>query len=305
MTENIKIIDVYSGNRFSFEKLVSDGFTGVIFKAGQGTWPDVPRVQKAWWREAASAGLMRGWYWLKDARYKSSLEFEALKNATGLDFGELGMWIDVEKPVISMKDRDYNRLPYRGYKHVYDLMYRIQQTRASGFNQNLPGIYTSPGAFKLILGGASNEAQHWFAQAPLWTAQYYWFYLEGVSQPKMYGKWTKEVWWQYRENPDLNIFNGSREEFHAFHSFEYTPPEPVARAEFPRLIVITKAARGGLKVRSGAGKSFDVVDSLRPGNKEAVSEVAEIEGDEWAKIGTARWVAKKFNGTAYAEWVES
>ncbi len=304
MAANIKIIDVYSANRISFQQMVADGFVGVIFKAGQGMWPDVPRVKKTWWQEAKSAGLMRGWYWLKDARYKPSLEFEALQKATGLDFGELGMWIDVEKPVISMKERDYNRLPYRGYKFVYDLMYRVQQTGASGFNERLPGVYTSPGAFKLILSGASTESQKWFAQAPLWTAQYYWFYREGISRPVMYGQWQKEVWWQYRENPDHNIFNGTQAEFEAFHSFEYTPPTPEEPAEFPRLIVITQAARGGLRVRSGPGTTFSVVDSLFPNNKEEVSELVVVDGNEWVKIGTAQWIAKTYNGTIYAEWAD-
>ena len=42
----IKLIDVYSGNdRTDFAQLVSEGYTGIIFKAGQGGWADVPRYK--------------------------------------------------------------------------------------------------------------------------------------------------------------------------------------------------------------------------------------------------------------------
>jgi len=223
----IKLIDLYSGNdeiHFSFDKIALEGYSGVIFKAGQGEWPDVPRVKPTWWADAKKAGLQRGWYWLKDARHKSSLEFEALKKWTNLDFGELGMWVDCEKPITTMKDRIYWTLPYSGYDDIYDLMVRIQDTKASFFNQNLPGIYTAPGFWKMLNVPAASA--RWFAQAPLWTAQYNRF----ISKPTMYGAWTEAKIWQVSEGPDVNVWQGTDAEYKAFFKPLSDNPLPIVSA---------------------------------------------------------------------------
>jgi len=224
----IKIIDIYSGNApLSFDKLVLDGYRGVIFKAGQGEWPDVPRIQPTWWNDAKLAGLERGWYWLVDARYRPSNQFEAMKKATNLDFGELGMWVDCEKPYTTMKDGDYWKTPYCGFNPIYDFMYAVQQTKASKFAEFLPGLYTCPGFWNFISGKMSIGAQQWFAKAPLWTAQYPYIFTQ-FSKPSIYGAWTKWTLWQYREGPDVNLFNGTVDEYIAFFGLEVGPmPTPI------------------------------------------------------------------------------
>jgi GH25 family lysozyme M1 (1,4-beta-N-acetylmuramidase) len=226
----IKIVDLYSVNApLSIDKLVLDGYRGVIFKAGQGEWPDVPRVQPTWWNDAKLAGLERGWYWLGDARIRPSLQFEALKKSTNLDFGELGMWIDAEKPyrMVDKGDKIYWAMPYSGFDALYDLMYYIQQTGVSRFAEHLPGFYTNPNFWSIISNRMSIGAQEWFARAPLWTAQYYWHWTE-KSKPTLYGAWKKWTLWQHREGPDDNLFNGTVEEFIAFFGLEVQPmPIPI------------------------------------------------------------------------------
>ncbi len=224
----IKIIDLYSGNETTnFDKLALEGYKGVIFKAGQGEWPDVPRVHPTWWKDAQSAGLDRGWYWMVDSRYRPSLQIEAMKMATKLDFGELGLWCDCEKPYDPMKDVDYWKTPYSGFNPIYDFMYGVQMTCASKFPFMLPGIYTCPGFWYLIAEKMPLASQQWFARAPLWTAQYYWHWTEN-SKPKLYGAWDKWTLWQYRSEPDIDLFNGSEEDYNTlFNASEIPTPIPI------------------------------------------------------------------------------
>jgi len=297
-----KHVDVYSGNRFNFAQFVADGYVGVIFKGGQGEWPDVPRVHPEWWEQARAVGLMRGWYWLVDARHRPSFQVEALKKATDMDWGELGLWLDCEKPVLSMKDRDYNRLPYAGWRGVYDVAVGVQKTKASAFADNLPGIYTSPGAYKLIFGGAPADSQRWFARAPLWTAQYYWITKLGITQPAKYGYWDAQNvhWWQWRENPDVNQWMQSDEAFSAVYPLATRPP---ADDEEVRAAVVLDSAGRGLRVRKGPATSYDLTDWLFPDDEVAVLETAQpATGGTWAKLGSERWAAMEYGGQKYMEF---
>jgi GH25 family lysozyme M1 (1,4-beta-N-acetylmuramidase) len=204
----IKFIDLYSDNDFKPAELIAQGYVGVIFKAGQGGWADVSRVHPEWWELANSYGLKRGWYWLCDSRYRTATHIACMKSI-GIfqDVGELGLWIDMEKPRITMTEADYYKTPYAGYKQVIDFAYLI---RLEGVE---PGIYTGPGAYELITRGAPKSAHDYLAKSKLWTAQYPWKYEEGVSRPSLYGSWKEWEWWQYREGPDVNIYSGTKEQF--------------------------------------------------------------------------------------------
>lgn len=204
----IKIVDTYSGNRLELDKWKAEGYVGVIFKAGQGEWPDVPRVHPDWWGLAKEAGFRRGWYWLADSRYHSSNHIKAMQTHGILaDTGELGLWIDVEKPVIAWTEAQYFATKYHGYKNVQDIVYLCTQ------NGVKPGIYTGPGAYELVTRDAPQSAHDYFALFDLWTAQYPYIYTEGVSKPKLFGAWKDWTWWQFREGPDVSNFNGTEEQF--------------------------------------------------------------------------------------------
>jgi len=210
----IKIIDLYSGNDFVPGQLVMDGYSGVIFKAGQGAWADVPRYHPDWWQMAKDAGLKVGWYWLVDSRYPSADHLDEMDRFHILDdLGELGLWADVEKPVISMTEAEYWKTPYAGSAQVVDFVYLV---RLRGVKI---GIYTGPGAFDLICGGASQTRKDYLSESELWTAQY-----TSAPQPNLYGAWKSWVWWQQREGPDVNVFNGSDAEFYAKYGGVQPPP---------------------------------------------------------------------------------
>jgi hypothetical protein len=221
----IKLIDLYSGNDFKPDKLIADGFTGVIFKGGQGGWADCPRYHSEWWKQAKDAGLLVGWYWLCDSRYHSTAHVREM-NAWKIfdDVGQLGLWIDVEKPMIGMTEKEYWLTPYAGYKNVVDLVYLVN---GDGKGVDV-GIYTGPGAYELIMRGAPITAHDYLGAHKLWTAQYPWVYVPGISKPKLYGSWFTWEFWQYQEGPDINIYNGTNEEFFAKYGGQVNPipPEP-------------------------------------------------------------------------------
>ena len=216
----IKIIDLYSGNNFEPDKIIADGYIGVIFKAGQGGWADCPRYHPEWWMQAKDAGLLVGWYWLCDSRYHSSKHIREMEEWKIFDdVGNLGLWIDMEKPVLSMTETAYWKTPYAGYRNVVDFTYLINDRGVK------PGIYTGPGAYELIMRGAPETAHDYLGEHELWTAQYPYIYIPYVSNPKMYGSWKIWALWQYREGPDVNIFNGSDDQFYMKYG-GYLSPEP-------------------------------------------------------------------------------
>lgn len=218
MTRNVKIIDQYSGGSFNAIEVKMEGYTGVIFKGGQGAWADVPRYKPEWWQQAKDAGLMRGWYWLVDSRIHSSDHIKEMERINLFaDLGELGLWLDVEKPVIAWTEAQYHATPYAGMKNVVDVAYLLE-TKGVKF-----GIYTGAGAYELVSRGATKVQHDYLAKFPLWTAQYHIPFSPDTSRVRLYGSWDKWTLWQWRESPDINIFNGEDDEF--YELFNQLKPE--------------------------------------------------------------------------------
>lgn len=257
----IKLIDLYSGNSFSPGQLKMDGYSGIIFKAGQGSWADVPRYHLEWWKQAKDAGFLVGWYWLCDSRYHSSAHMDEINKFRLLeDIGELGFWIDVEKPRISMTEAEYWNTPFAGHANLIDFAYLLTLTGIK------PGIYTGPGAYNLVCRDAPKTAHDYLAQFDLWTAQYPYNYVDGVSKPDLYGSWKNWTFWQYREGPDVNIFNGTDEEFVARFGNVIQPP--IGETGMYKGTVITS----GLNIRPMPNTSQPTLGKLFLNDKiEAVS----------------------------------
>ena len=257
----IKLIDLYSGNDFNPGQIKMDGYSGVIFKAGQGSWADVPRYKPEWWKMAKDAGFLVGWYWLCDSRYHSSAHIDEMnKFKIFQDVGELGLWIDVEKPRISMSETEYWATRYAGHTNLIDFAYLIT------LNGITPGIYTGPGAYNLVMRDAPKTAHDYLAQFDLWTAQYPYKYEEGVSKPSLYGSWKEWTLWQYREGPDVNIFNGTDEEFIEKYGEVH---EPIPGGED----VYKGTALTTLNIRPTASTAQPSLGKLQAGDKLGASSV--------------------------------
>lgn len=200
----IKILDlVYPINPFDADKEKATGTSGVIVKAGQG---GAVYNHKDVISECERVGLPWGIYWVSDARISPETHKRVFKN-TFPDgyFGKLGAWVDVEKPLISMPDMVYRMLPYRYAKPVISFINGITE-----YSGKKPGVYTSPGAFNLILSGASVAERDFLGTLPLWTAQY----NPHITRPNLYGSWATWRFWQFREGPDHSKFNGTDEKFY-------------------------------------------------------------------------------------------
>lgn len=222
----VKIIDQYSGGNFNALEVAMEGYTGVIFKAGQGAWADVPRYKPEWWKQAKDAGLMRGWYWLVDSRIQSPDHIKEMERINLFDdLGELGLWLDVEKPVIKWTEKEYFATQYHGIYNVMDVAYLLE-VRNIKF-----GIYTGEGAYELVSRGATKAQHDYLAKFPLWTAQYHIPFSPDASRVRLYGSWDKWTLWQWRESPDINIFNGEDEEFYAL--FNQVKPELTTEEPMP------------------------------------------------------------------------
>jgi hypothetical protein len=281
----IKIIDIYSGNEWwNPQKALSDGYTGVIFKAGQGVLPDVPRIHPSWAKDAHDAGLFVGWYWMMDSRYKPSRQVDMLVKTLGTSFGELGIYADCEKPNLAMKDADYWKTLYPGMKHIVDFIYLLEiQTRIRA------GVYTSPGFWNLINQRPNQTYINYLAKSRLWTAQYPWIYIPGISKPTRYGGWDKHTFWQYKERPDINLYNGTDEEFNTEFSGMFVPP-----TEPPAYTVMYVNASIGLNVRDEP--NGDKIGALR--NHARVEVKTTMSG--WSEIISADespmsgWVSSQY-----------
>ena len=262
-----KVIDLYGFNEFNPGQIKMDGYSGVIFKAGQGAWADVPRTHPEWWQQAKDFGLLRGWYWLCDSRYHSSAHIDEMNKFKIFDdVGELGLWIDVEKPVISMTETDYWKTRYAGHQNLVDFAYLITLQGIT------PGIYTGPGAYSLVARDAPKQTHDYLAQFPLWTAQYPFNYQEGISKPSLYGSWKTWTLWQWREGPDVNIFNGTDEEFDARFGVVSTPP-----TGDPSMYQGT-VTTSQLNIRPGASTAQASIGKLNYGDK---IEASVVETGWW------------------------
>lgn len=200
----IKLLDISPINPFNAANEKATGTSGVILKAGQGhsVYSHKKRIE-----ECEKAGLPWGVYWVSDARYSPEGHKAAVK-ATFPDryFGQLQFWTDVEKPIIGMPDLVYRMLPYRYAKPVISFINGILD-----FAGKVVGVYTSKGAYNLILSGASVAERDFLGTLPLWTAQY----NNNITKPDLYGSWSRWRYWQFREGPDHSSFNGTDEQFYA------------------------------------------------------------------------------------------
>ncbi|MBU1778022.1 MAG: hypothetical protein KJ899_15460 [Gammaproteobacteria bacterium] len=232
----IKVIDLYSGNPRDFDEALSGQFAGVIFKAGQGDWLDVPTERPDWWKIAGDKGLLRGWYWVCDSRYHSSKHIDAIKHWRDdwkIDLNaELGFWSDVEYPYFSMTYDQYWATPYAGHRNVVDFHYLLS---VNGIDA---GFYSADGVYNDIMKGASAADHDYLAGFRMWPANYPYIYIPGISKPRMFGHWKTWTFWQYHGNPDYNDFNGTEEEFYAMFGGEPIPPEPPPGENMNKVTVV-------------------------------------------------------------------
>ena len=283
----IRMLDVYAGNVWNPAEEKARGVRGVICKAGQGGFYSLPDTFIS---DCKDNGLAWGVYWLIDSRYSTGYHIRAIKQTfPDMNFGPLGWWWDCEKPRITMTNKQYWDTPHSGNGLIEAVIAEF-----SGWSGKPSGIYTSPGFAKLIrwdsvLFKASSFAKK-LAEMPLWVAQYNDF----IMQPDLFGLWTDWIWWQYREGPDLNYFNGDEAKFKEIaDGYVYVPPPPPDE-KFTGTVISNQ----GINVRTGAGTSFNKVSTLKKYTEVIGTELNTISpSEEWLKINypVNGWIATKYN----------
>lgn len=228
----ILIVDCsfYQG-KIDFQKMKSEGVSGVILRAGQNLWVD-PKLKenKILVKEA---GLPFGSYWYFDSRVSPSEQSNIWVKAMDNDFGTLGMFLDLEER--------YNG-SYKGWKNWYDFFEYLKLLLPKNV---LIGLYTGYYYFKENAPSPifqKNQLEY-FHQYPLWIATY----GNAPMIPKPYSS-NEWLFWQFTDKMDGklfgansfeldgNYFNGDLKQWEDFSGSTTTqPPIPPTQKTYPTI----------------------------------------------------------------------
>jgi hypothetical protein len=131
----------------------------------------------------------------------------------------------------------------------------------------------------------------------------------GPTVPPSNTKWTL---WQWTGEKyflpgmitliDLSYFNGTKEEFYQWTDF--TADECTAHSE-PGDPVLPHAVKvmALIQVHSSPSKTAPVVGNLDMTATPNALDVCIKDGDKYARIGENQWIAMRFKGVRFADWV--
>lgn len=295
MSSTLNIIDLVDGNKWE------GGADGYIVKAGQGqleyNWRDLVALAEA-------EGKPWGLYWVCDSRYSPESQKAAIKKAfpTG-DFGQLGLWLDVEKPRIDMTDADYRKTAYPYYKPIESIWRGVE-----AYTGVYPGWYFGPGSWDLICSAMPKVLQDEIAaECDAWIAHY------GAVTPSMRGSWVSWVMWQWREGPDYNHVDQAWFEKMtnaSISSEAYTIKRALAdyeivftpgAGELPLLSAVEAAEKMGVEACMNGGAGFDYTDATHAIPKTAGFQT--INGIPYARrLITNGVVNSDLDSTYQAPW---
>jgi len=191
--------------RIDFTKMVGQGASFVIVRAGQNAWVDPDFAYN--WANAKAAGLPRGSYWFYDSRYPPLAQAELFAGLFATDKPELELWLDLEEAYGGS---------YAGWKN-----WKIFLTR---LHELLPsvkiGIYTG---YYYFTGKIPASEYPFFSAFGLWIA----WYTSNPANVSIPVPWTNCLYWQWGTPSwglawgcesieiDMNKFNGTAAEFSA------------------------------------------------------------------------------------------
>jgi GH25 family lysozyme M1 (1,4-beta-N-acetylmuramidase) len=279
----------------NFQKMKDGGASFVIMKAGQGNWED-PRFDVNW--KAAKGVLPRASYWYFDNRYPPK---EQARKYFDIIRGDLdGMcWLDLE---------DRNTGIYAGWRNWYDFITELKLI----YPGVRIGIYSGFYYIVEMLSYATSLQKKYFAQYPLWLANY----QPDPFHPNYNSILIPLPWLEYlilqsgtpaigpeagvsSKEIDYNQFNGDAAKFRQFFGGDVsTPPEEPTMEQWK----ITWD--DGARLRSGPGINYTGT-AILPDN--AVVNVLQVKtisaGEAWAQYEDGRWFATLYAGSVRAERV--
>lgn len=216
-------IDVsYWNAGIDWPKVRAAGQRYVFAKATEGDFYADPTFDDNW-RGAKTAGLLRGAYHFfrsnVDAKKQATKFIDYVKSMN--DAAELPPVLDLETHDGQSKEKIIARV-----KTWLDLV-------EAAFNRK-PIIYSGQYFLQDYFSEAGGGPPAWAKEYPLWLAQYPNLYIEG-AQPTLPRGWFKWTFWQYSDKGrvnginakvDLNVFNGSLEDFYKFAGAEIFTQKP-------------------------------------------------------------------------------
>jgi len=216
-------IDVSFWNAgIDWPKVRAAGQRYVFAKAAEGDYYADPTFDDNW-RGAKTAGLLRGAYHFfranVDAKRQATKFIDYVKSMN--DNGELPPVLDLETNDGQTKEKVISRA-----KTWLDLV-------EAAFGRK-PIIYSRQYFLQDYFSEAGGGPPAWAKDYPLWLAQYPNQYTPGM-QPSLPRGWFKWTFWQYSEKGqvnginakvDLNLFNGTLEQFYKFAGAEIITDKP-------------------------------------------------------------------------------
>lgn len=215
--------------QIDFSKMVGQGASFVIVRAGQNLWTD-PDFQINW-RNARVVGLPRGAYWFYDSRVAPEPQAELFASLFAADKPELELWLDLENLPAGIPPG-----PYTGHAYWRKFIDRLRALLPSV----RVGIYTG---YYYMLGKIPLTEYAYFRQFPLWIA----WYTSDPLDVRTPGPWNDALYWQWGTPPwglawgcesveiDQNYFNGTKEDFTA--RYGVVTEEPVIMNQWYEIIV--------------------------------------------------------------------
>ena len=241
--------------------------SGAILRGVYGIWKD--KHFDRHYQELYSRGVPIGTYHYIIGNYSGKSQAEIMKGAiVGKDL-KLGIWNDVE---------DRNATTGLSASIVIDYQNNIEN-----MTEKKAGIYTGVYAWSEIMGNLA----YMFADRALWIAHY------GVIAPSLprYGGWNKWLLWQmsssgridgYSNNIDIDLFNGSEEEYRKYFNLDEIIPAPELPPTSGVILPELKVLRN-MNIRSDPTISSYIVGTR------AVGDIVKVK-DIYATSSTSVWV---------------
>jgi lysozyme len=264
------IVDIsYWQQGIDYDKFAK-GISGAILRGAYGIWKDTWFEKH--YTELHKRGIPIGAYHYIIGNYTGLAQADVFNQAIAGKELKLGLWNDVE-------DRRVTTGLFPGV--VIDYHNNIEV-----LTKRKVGIYTGVYAWYEIMGDKSKM----YADRPLWIAHY------GVIAPALprYGGWTKWLLWQmsdsgtidgYFSHVDIDVFNGTEEEYRKYFSLNEIIPEPPPIPEQPATGVVlpTMKVLKNINIRSKPDISASVV------GKRVVGDIVKVQ-DIHATSSTSVWV---------------
>ena len=281
------IVDIsYWQQKIDYDKFAA-AISGAILRGAYGIWKDTMFEQH--YTELYKRGVPIGCYHYIIGNYTGLAQADIFNRVIkGKDL-KLGLWNDVE-----------DRSPTTG---LFPAIVNEYHGNIELLARRKVGIYTGVYAWYEIMGADSKK----YSDRPLWLAHY------GVTAPSLprYSGWLSWVLWQwgskgridgYPSDIDMDVFNGSEEEYQKFFQLGSIVPEPppivipppATGVILPKLKVISE-------VRIRTSTSTSSLDNFIRMRK--VGEIVNVE-EIHVKNGKSVWVRDNIGWSAVVHYGE-